>query len=209
MDFVDYGDGPTSPQIRDTSPRYFMVTFIGISKRRNKRLIKSRFTGSKFPRFGNELNITLQTIIPGYHQSWGETESGNMYFKGITQQILDKRKNKRIETVDWGEYDVTRMAHLKSKAQHYGCYTPDRRVSWRAPKFPIGKVDIPHFRDFTNIGDSPCAANTRCACAIARHSVSLFRNRFAWNFNLSLSQSFREMGKRRILFTPNWLFLSL
>ena len=50
----------------------------------------SRFVGSEFARFRNGKSVTLQTVIPGRHQSLGATEMGHMYFKDITTQTIDK-----------------------------------------------------------------------------------------------------------------------
>ena len=52
-----------------------------------------------------------------------------MYFKEITQQILDKRAKMEIENVDWQEYADMFIIRLSSQVQQYGGFTPVRRVS--------------------------------------------------------------------------------
>ena len=53
-----------------------------------------------------------------------------MYFKDISQQIKDKRKNRQIRPVDWKEYDDSSTLRLNPHVQKYDGFTP-RRESFR------------------------------------------------------------------------------
>ena len=42
LNFVDYGDGATSPHLQDKFSRYYAIMFIGSGKKRNKPMRKRR-----------------------------------------------------------------------------------------------------------------------------------------------------------------------
>ena len=95
-------------------------------------------------------------MIPGHYPSLRATFGMmQMYFRYTTQQILDKRKNKKTKPVDLEEYASLSMLHLDSKVHRYDGFTPGQRVFGRAPKMPIGTVGNPNFSDFTNRNDCP------------------------------------------------------
>ena len=153
----------------------------------------SKIVCAKFPQFRNGRNITLQAAAPGRRQSLGATERRHRYFKDIAQQILDKRKKRKTETVDRHGYDAMCMIRLNSIVQRYDGFTPGRRVPRRAPKLAIGAVGNPHFRDFTNCNDFP-STRTHGALVGFReiHRSSLERNSQG-RFNLSLGSIPREL----------------
>ena len=77
-----------------------------------------------------------------------------MYFSYTAQQILDKRKIKKIETVDRKEYASMCIPRMNSQVPQYDGFTPGQRDFGRSPKLQIGAADGPHFRDFTNLNVS-------------------------------------------------------
>ena len=78
-----------------------------------------------------------------------------MYFKDISPQIKDNRKNKQMRPVDWKEYDAFSMLRLNSEVKQYDGFTPRHRVFGRTPKMPTGAVSNPGFCDFANPKGSP------------------------------------------------------
>ena len=58
-----------------------------------------------------------------------------MYFRYISHQIPDQRKNKKIETVDRQQYASMCMFRLNSQVRRRGCFTPGE-TSFR----PVAKI---------------------------------------------------------------------
>ena len=57
-----------------------------------------RFTGTEVLQFCRDSNIALQTAMPVYRRSLGDTERRHRYFKDITHPIIDGRKRKKVES---------------------------------------------------------------------------------------------------------------
>ena len=106
-----------------------------------------RFTGEIFQDFCTARNITLQTVIPGHHQSLGATERRHAHFRGIIDHIIGNRKSNCLSHKEWGEFSDTAALHLNSEVRQYDGFTPGRRVLGRAPKWPIGTVGNRNFTD--------------------------------------------------------------
>ena len=154
-------------------------------------------------------DITLQTVIPWRRQILGSIERGHRYFRDISQQIPDEEKNKQVGTVDRKEYAPICMIILSSEVRKYDCFAPGRRVFGMPPKLPIRTASGPHFREFTTLSDSPLT-QTRDAIALFRETqkASLEQDSQC-GFNLALRSSSQELQNRRMLVTPNCLFLSI
>ena len=115
-----------------------------------------RFTGEIFQDFCTSRNITLQTVIPGHHQSLGATERTHAHFRGIIDHVIGNRKSNCLSNKQWREFSAMAALHLNSQVRQYDGFTPGQRVFGRTPKLPIGTVSNPNFTDFTN----PIAAPT-------------------------------------------------
>ena len=76
-----------------------------------------RCAGAQGQQFYRDRNITLQTVVPGNHQSLGGA-GRHMYFRDITHRIKDG--GGRVENIDWREYASMRIRHLNSQLQQYG-----------------------------------------------------------------------------------------
>ena len=107
-----------------------------------------RFVGKIFQDFRTSRNITLQTVIPGHHQSLGATERRHGHFRGILDHIIGNRKSNFLPSKDRKEFSAMAALHLNSQVQQYDGFTPGQRVFGRTPKLPIGTAGNPNFSDF-------------------------------------------------------------
>ena len=55
-----------------------------------------RFTGTEVLQFCRDSNIALQTAMPVYRRSLGDTERRHRYFRDISTQVKDRRKHNQI-----------------------------------------------------------------------------------------------------------------
>ena len=156
------------------------------------------FIWSKLPKFCNERNITLQTVIPGHHQCLGGDEMARMHFTEITHEIIDKRTKRKIEAVDWQEYASMCTMRLDWQVRKYDVFAPGRRVSGRARTSPIGAADIPHFRDFTTRCDSPATQTRAVLAKLGEMQKSVLVNRSPIRTPIRSNAQFPRTGNRRI-----------
>ena len=56
-------------------------------------------TGAEVRQFRTDRDIAIQKVIPGHRQSLGEDERRNSYFRDIAQQIKDRQKQKKADTL--------------------------------------------------------------------------------------------------------------
>ena len=138
----------------------------------------SMFLAAKFPQFCNGRTIALHTFIACHSQSLGATARRHRYFTYITHQILDKRTQRKIESVDRGAYSPVCMMRANSKVRQYDGFTLWRRVLGWAPELPIA-AGYPAFSSFYEPNRFRGDKNTRCVCEIERNTKSVFRKRIA------------------------------
>ena len=77
----------------------------------------SGFIGSEFAQFCDGRGVTLQMVSPGSQQSLRDTAGRRRYFKDISHQIIDKRRNREVENVDGEEYDPMCIVHMNSQVR--------------------------------------------------------------------------------------------
>ena len=152
MDFVDYGGCATFLHIQDTSSRFSVAILLGTKKREEQTAEMAREAvisnwlavfgapdilivdkdersiGNIFQDFCTSRNITLQTVIPGHHQSLGATERRHAHFRGIIDHIIGNRKSNCLSNKQWGEISAMAALRLNSQVQQYGGFTPGQRV---------------------------------------------------------------------------------
>ena len=61
----------------------------------------SRFIGKVFQEFCTARNITLQTVIPGHHQSLGEAERRRGLFRSIIDHVVGGEKPNSSSRGEW------------------------------------------------------------------------------------------------------------
>ena len=114
---------------------------------------------------------------------------GHLYFKDITLQIKDTRKNKKIRHVDWPYYASLSMLHINPELGGGNTMVLRHiwgRVSAGPPKMPIGAAGDPNFCDFTNPN---VPAKLR---GIQRASLE---SDFRGKVNLSLNRRIQDMTR--------------
>ena len=62
----------------------------------------SRFIGNVFRDFCTARNIVLQAVIPGHHQSLGETERRHGLFRSIIAHVVGNKKPNSPSRGEWG-----------------------------------------------------------------------------------------------------------
>ena len=82
-----------------------------------------RFVGEIFQDFCTHRNITLQTVIPGHHQSLGATERRHGHFRGILDHIIGNRKSNCLSSKEWKEFSAMTALHLNSQVRQYDGFT--------------------------------------------------------------------------------------
>ena len=157
--------------------------------------------------FRNDRTINLHTDIPCRHQSLVANERRYMYFKDISNHILDKRKRRTIETADWEEYASMCTMRLNPQVQQYDGFTPARRVSGRTPKLPIGAVGSPDLCDFANPNDSTETQTRAALVKLGEIQRSSLESDSVGKLNFPLIRSLRGGANRRIIFRANCLFI--
>ena len=101
-----------------------------------------RFIGEAFRGFRTLRNITLQTVIPGHHQSLGATERTHAYFRGIIDRIIGNRKSNCSTHNEWKEFPAMTAIRLNSQVQQYDGFTPGRSVLGERQNYRWGRLVI-------------------------------------------------------------------
>ena len=131
----------------------------------------SRFIG-KVPReFSTARNIVSQTVIPGHHQSLGETERRHGLFRTTIDHVVGNKKPNSLGRKEWGEFSAMATMRLNSQVLKFGGSAPRQRVSGRTPEMPFGAVGNPHFWDFTNPKEARAEKTHHLSGAIQKNTT--------------------------------------
>ena len=102
----------------------------------------SRFTGGISQEFRTNLNIVSQTVVPGHHQSLGETERRRGHFRMIKDHMIGDKKPNSSGRKEWREFAAMAMMRLNSHVRQFGGFTHGERVCGRAPKCRSAQWEI-------------------------------------------------------------------
>merc|ERR1712112_176904 len=145
-----------------------------------------------FQDFCTHRNITLQTVIPGHHQSLGATERRHGHFRGILDHIIGNRKSNCLSHKEWKDFSAMTALHLNSQVQLYDGFTPGKRVFGRTPKLPIGTVGNPNFPDFMKPVTAPTTKTLSLLNTIFKYEKHLWKRILTEKMQLRLERRIRN-----------------
>ena len=130
-----------------------------------------------------------------------------MYFKDITIQIKDQRKNKRITPLEWQEYAALSTLRLNPKRNSTMALRQDKEFG-RTPKMPLGEVGAPDFRDFTNQYDLPSTLKHQVHANLGEIQSASLESDSQGKFNVSLNRRAQDLGSEEFPHMANCIPVS-